>query len=74
MDTEERAGFRVTTPLRTLLDVAVDGISREQLEKAVDETLTRGLVRRTQLIEAVRKDPRFGRLSEILGDGGPARF
>src|SRR5438105_4653805 len=33
-DVEERQGFRVTSPLRTLLDVARGGVSQEQLEKA----------------------------------------
>jgi predicted transcriptional regulator of viral defense system len=69
-DVEERTGFRVTTPLRTLVDVATGAISREQLEKAVAEALTRGLVRRTKLLTAARKDPRLHRIMEILEESG----
>ncbi len=51
---EEREGFRVTTPLRTIVDVAQSGVSTEQLGKAVAEALDRGLVRRTKLEQAAR--------------------
>jgi predicted transcriptional regulator of viral defense system len=64
---EERAGFRVTTPLRTLLDAAASGVSQEQLQKAVKEALSRGLVRRSNLVEAIREDPRLERLRPALG-------
>jgi hypothetical protein len=66
-DVEERAGFRVTTPLRTLIDATAGGESQEQLEKAVREALSRGLVRRSQLAEAVRRDARLERLRPLLG-------
>lgn len=65
-DVEEREGFRVTTPFRTLLDVARGDLSHEQLEKAVADALNRGLVRRARLVSAVRADPRHGRLARIL--------
>jgi predicted transcriptional regulator of viral defense system len=68
-DVEERNGFRLTTPVRTLLDVSAGGISQEQLEKAVVEALDRGLVRRSKLMEVVRKS-RFRRLREIMEEGG----
>ena len=55
-DIEERDGFNVTTPLRTLLNVAAAGISQEQLDKAVEAALTRGLVRRTVLERTVRDE------------------
>lgn len=61
-DIEEREGFRVTTPLRTLLDAAAGGVSTEQLGKAVKTAITRGLVRRTKLTEAVRGRPELARL------------
>jgi predicted transcriptional regulator of viral defense system len=64
---EERAGFRVTTPLRTLLDAAAGGVSQEQLEKAVEGALSRGLVRRAKLVEALQDHPRLSRLEEIVG-------
>src|SRR3954469_20595918 len=39
-DVEERAGFRVTSPLRTLLDAAEGHVSREQLTKAVADAVS----------------------------------
>jgi predicted transcriptional regulator of viral defense system len=65
-EVEERTGFRVTTPLRTLLDVAAGDISQEQLEKAISLALSRGLVRKARLLEAARRDRRFERLRRIL--------
>jgi hypothetical protein len=42
-------GFRVTTPLRTLEDLAADpSISQEQFDKAVSAATERGLIRRSQ--------------------------
>jgi predicted transcriptional regulator of viral defense system len=71
MDIEERAGFCVTTPLRTLLDAAAaSGLPEEQLQKAVADALTRGLVRRNKLVEAAKKGPRSPRLLRILDDAG----
>lgn len=69
-DIEERAGFRVTVPLRTLLDVAASGVAEEQLQKAVTDALVRGLVRRKQLLDAAKKSPRSQRLLRILDDQG----
>ena len=69
-DIEERAGFRVTVPLRTLLDVAASGVPEEQLQKAVADALARGLVWRKKLLEAAKKSPRSGRLLRILDDRG----
>lgn len=48
----ERDGFRITSPLRTLLDIARSDVSREHLVAAVDEAIARGLVRRGVLREA----------------------
>ena len=67
---EERAGFRVTVPLRTLLDVAASGVPEEQLQKAAADALSRGLVRRSKLLEAARKSPRSERLLRVLDDRG----
>ena len=64
---EERAGFRVTTPLRTLIDAAAGGVSQEQLQKAVEEALSRGLVRRAKLLEMLHDHPRLARLEAIIG-------
>lgn len=47
---KEMFGFRVTTPLRTLQDLAPDPtMSREQFEKAAETAVERGLVRRSQM-------------------------
>ncbi len=47
-DVQEWTGFRVTSPQRTLLDVATDrSITEEQLDRAVKEAVERGLVRRS---------------------------
>lgn len=49
-DIEAREGFAVTTPLRTLLDVASGpGITDEQLNRAIRDALRRGLVRESVL-------------------------
>lgn len=61
-EVEERVGFRVTTPLRTLLDATKGGVSQEQLQQAISGALTRGLVRKSKLIEAAEHDERFARL------------
>lgn len=71
-EVEERSGFRVTTPLRTLLDAAEGGVSQEQLEKAVKDALSRGLVRRAKLSEALRDNPQSSRLRAALGGRGVA--
>lgn len=65
-DCEERGGFKVTTPLRTLLDVASAGISQEQLARATSEAVRLGLVRRKKLIERVQDEPKYFRLMEVL--------
>ena len=54
-DMRERDGYRITTPLRTLLDVAASPLSLEHLEAATGEALERGLVRRCALEEAVHR-------------------
>jgi predicted transcriptional regulator of viral defense system len=51
-DWREREGYRLTTPLRTLLDIAASAVSWPLLEGAVRDALTRGLVRRRQLLAA----------------------
>jgi predicted transcriptional regulator of viral defense system len=69
VDIEERAGFSVTTPLRTLLDIAADGsISEEHLQRAIAEALDRGLVRKSKLIGIAKRLPAANRLSRSLAD------
>ncbi len=48
-DIVEHAGFRVTTPARSLVDVAAAGADEEQLARAIKDVLDRGLTTRRQL-------------------------
>lgn len=57
---ESRTGYQVTTPLRTLLDVADSPLSQEHLNRAVHDALERGLVRR-RLLETVPCSPKSRR-------------
>lgn len=56
-EVRDRGGYQVTSPLRTLLDIAVS-VSPEHLEQAVSEALERGLVRRKALEEVVGESSR----------------
>ncbi len=48
-DVIEHAGFRVTTPVRSLVDVATAGADEEQLARAIKDVLDRGLTTLRQL-------------------------
>ncbi|MEI2779106.1 MAG: type IV toxin-antitoxin system AbiEi family antitoxin domain-containing protein [Tetrasphaera sp.] len=48
-DIVEHAGFRVTTPARSLVDVAAAGADEEQLAHAIKDVLDRGLTTLRQL-------------------------
>lgn len=61
-DWEEREGYRVTTPLRTLTDIAKAPASWPSLQQAVRDALRRGLLRRRQLIEAELPEDAYARL------------
>ncbi len=64
---EEREGFRVTTPLRTLLDVAEqETVTQEQLNQVVEQSLAEGTVRRMELTDAVGQLPSDSRLGRVL--------
>lgn len=76
-DIEPRRGYQVTTPLRTLLDVADSALSQEHLNKAVSDALERGLVRR-RLLETAPCSPKARRrLEQALAiaqrEGSPKR-
>ena len=65
---EQREGFRVTTPLRTLLDVSVESsVSRDQLIRIVAQSLREGLVRRTKLLVALKGHAAEARLAAAVG-------
>ncbi len=49
-DVEQRTGFRVTTVVRSLVDVAATGVDQDQLARAINEARGRGLL----TIRAVR--------------------
>ena len=56
MDIEIREGFAVTTPLRTLQDLATGpGITDEQLDRAIGDAIRRGLARGSILKQELSK-------------------
>lgn len=66
-DWAEHAGFRATTPLRTLVDVAgASEVSSDELRKAVRDALDRGLVARSKLEAAVRSHTGAPRLAAAM--------
>lgn len=66
-DVQTIDGVRVTTPIRTLLDVIAEGaIAQELLAQAVDEALRRGMIRRRQLEEARVSTRARQRLNRVL--------
>lgn len=62
-EVDQRAGWRVTTPLRTLADIAAADTTQEILDDAVAEALERGLVTPRRLRARVSG----GRAEERLG-------
>ena len=70
-DIEEREGFRVTTPVRSLVDVASAGADGDQLDRAIEEARELGVLTPRQLREraeavglkaALRIEQALGRL------------
>jgi predicted transcriptional regulator of viral defense system len=51
-DVEDRGAWRITTPLRTLVDVAAEGVTQEIVDDAVAAALERGLVTKRRLRDA----------------------
>lgn len=54
-DISERLGYRVTTPLRTIIDIAANTAAEDQLARAIDDARRDGLVTTRRL----RPAPRF---------------
>jgi predicted transcriptional regulator of viral defense system len=50
-DVQEHEGFRVTTALRSLLDVAAGELDLDQLGQAIEEALARGMTTRRTLLD-----------------------
>lgn len=65
-DVTFRAGIRVTSVVRTILDVAEKGAGPEQVHRAVAEALAQGLTTRTILDRAARKRSR--RVHRLIAD------
>ncbi|HEV2238545.1 MAG TPA: hypothetical protein VGR57_17945, partial [Ktedonobacterales bacterium] len=66
VDWEERDGYRVTTPLRTLTDIAATPASWPALEPAVRDALRTGMVRRRQLLAAELPEAAYARLMAAM--------
>lgn len=49
-DVQQREGFRITSPLRSILDVAVGDLDLDQLGGAVADALARGVLTRRMLL------------------------
>jgi predicted transcriptional regulator of viral defense system len=73
-DIEQRPGFRVTTLVRSLIDVAGAHADEDQLARAVEEALALGTITRRQLrARAETVDPLAAlRIERALGALGPA--
>ena len=67
---ETRPGYSVTTPLRTLIDVAGSALSQEHIDAAVKEALERGLVRRSVLGSGRCESAARRRLNRALAASG----
>ncbi|MFQ5408929.1 MAG: type IV toxin-antitoxin system AbiEi family antitoxin domain-containing protein [Anaerolineales bacterium] len=61
-DITMREGLRITTPARTIVDVAAGGLSAEHVQRAIEEALQRGLATRDELFsQAERRSNRVAR-------------
>jgi hypothetical protein len=66
-DVQTIDGVRVTTPLRTLIDVMAEGVIAPELQvQALDQALRRGLVMRRQLESARVSTRARQRIDRIL--------
>lgn len=52
---EERDGYRVTTPIRAIIECAAAQVDQEAVDSAVSEALERGLATRRRLLHAAQK-------------------
>jgi len=65
---EQREGFRVTTPLRTLIDAARVAVDPERLSTGIRDAIQKGLIgdRHVEAAIATLKSPVAERLYEAL--------
>lgn len=61
-EVEEREGYRVTTPVRAIVECAATGVDQDVLDSAVAEALQRGMTTRRRLLHAAQ---RLGARSEL---------
>ncbi|MEV7007839.1 type IV toxin-antitoxin system AbiEi family antitoxin domain-containing protein [Streptosporangium sp. NPDC051022] len=54
-EVEGREGFRVTTPLRAIVESAADAVDQDMIDSAVAELLDRGEATRGQLAQAAQR-------------------
>lgn len=67
-DIQSQQGYLVTTPLRTLIDIAEkEELSRDLIHQSVDQALQRGLVTRREIVQANSKYP-IPKLMRFLND------
>lgn len=64
-DIEEREGFRITTPGRSLLDVAAANLEVDRLARAIRDAMDRGLVTARQLRDDAPRVPGSAKPIEI---------
>ena len=57
-DVEMREGFRVTTPLRTILDLARGHLDQERLTAVTKDAIRKGLLDRRTLLNILAKTPK----------------
>jgi predicted transcriptional regulator of viral defense system len=63
---EWRDGYYVTRPLRTLLDAAESALSQEHLNKAVNDALAQGMIRKS-ILKSIQCSPKTkSRLDQAL--------
>jgi len=65
-EVEHRRGFNITTPLRTLCDIADSPLSQDLLEGAVRDALERGFVKSKQLLSDKLPDHSKARLQAAV--------
>jgi len=71
-DIEERVGFRVTTPTRSLLDAAAGGMEVDRLAHAIQDAVDRGIVRERKLrLDAQSVSPATTRIELALAQVTP---
>ena len=63
---ESRPGFFLTTPLKTILDVAASYLSPDLLEGVIDDALKTGMVMKRQLLESDMYSEPGKRIAEAL--------